>query len=92
MSCVDKKDADDYHAPKANSKPSAAGSSWKGGAKERNAVLRRPPKGTALKRSGADFAPTCLSLTKKMRAIFGEVRDLYANLDNVAFLCQRLKI
>lgn len=37
-------------------------------------------------------AGRCLSLTKKMRAIFGEVRDLYANLDNVAFLCQRLKI
>lgn len=27
---------------------------------------------------------------KKMRAILGEVRDLYANLDNAAFLCQQL--
>ena len=56
--CVNKNNTDGHPAPKTNSKPSAAGSSWKGGAKERNAVLRRPLKGTALKRSGADFAPT----------------------------------
>ena len=48
-------------------------------------------------RIGALHSPTKLFNTptliqKKMRAIFGEVRDLYANLDNVAFLCQRLKI
>jgi hypothetical protein len=28
--------------------------------------FKAAPKGTALKRSGADFTPTCLSLTKKM--------------------------
>ena len=62
-----KKIQKDRHAPPTNSKPSAAGSSWKGGAKERSAVLRRSPKGTALKRSGADFAPTW---TKAAKSIF----------------------
>ena len=66
LSCVSTKDADHHDAPKTNSKPSAAGSSWKGGAKERNAVLRRSQKGTALKRSGADFAPTWLVTTKSL--------------------------
>ena len=55
LSCVGKTDADDHHAPKTTSKPSAAGSRWKGGAKARNTVSRRPPKRDRLETEWSGF-------------------------------------
>ena len=52
------KDTASRFAPKPKPQPSAAGSSWKGGAKSAPLRFKAVPKGTALKRSGADFAPT----------------------------------
>ena len=62
-SCVAKKDAAASEvpaistAPKTNSKPSAAGSSWKGGARERREKSGAPVRERPIL-SGADFAPT----------------------------------
>ena len=62
-SCVAKKDAAASEVPairtvpKTNSKPSAAGSSWKGGARERREKSGAPVRERPIL-SGADFAPT----------------------------------
>ena len=62
-SCVDKKDAAASEVaairtvPETNSKPSAAGSSWKGGARERREKPGAPVRERPIL-SGADFAPT----------------------------------
>lgn len=62
-SCVAKKDAAALEVPairtvpKTNSKPSAAGSSWKGGARERREKSGAPVRERPVL-SGADFAPT----------------------------------
>ena len=62
-SCVAKKDAAASEVPairtvpETNSKPSAAGSSWKGGARERREKSGAPVRERPIL-SGADFAPT----------------------------------
>ena len=53
--------------PKTKSKPSAAGSIWKGGARERADDVFFAI-GIKRRRSKADFAPTCRVLTEKMQA------------------------
>ena len=53
-----------------NCEPSAAGRSWKGGARERaDGVFCAA--GIKRRRSKADFAPTCHMLRKKMQALAG---------------------
>ena len=52
--------------PKTKSKPSAAGSIWKGGARERADDVFFAI-GIKRRRSKADFAPTCRVLTEKMQ-------------------------
>ena len=65
-SCVAKKDAAASEVPairtvpETNSKPSAAGSSWKGGARERREKSGAPVRERPIL-SGADFAPTCVA-------------------------------
>ncbi len=70
-SCVAKKDAAASEVPairtvpETNSKPSAAGSSWKGGARERREKSGAPVRERPIL-SGADFAPTWLVIMKSL--------------------------